>query len=86
MNTGAGCKLQIDCINEIKTAIKNTKEQYILPVYNIDNLEEIPDKELQFTISDQLFLDVLLMEIRSAVIGYSVKKKFRDSNVRKPIT
>ena len=68
-----------DCINEIKKVIKTVKEQYILPVYNIDNLDEIPDSELQFTISDQLFLDVLLMEIRTAIMSYSVKKKRIDN-------
>ena len=69
---------EADCVNEIKKVIKNTKEQYALPVYNVDNLHNIPDSELQFTISDQLFLDVLLMEIRKAVMGYSVKKKRQD--------
>ena len=32
-------------------------------------------EDLQFTISDQLFLDVLLMEIRSKTIAYTSKKK-----------
>ena len=74
---------EADCVNEIKKVIKNTKEQYALPVYNIDNIHEIPDSELQFTISDQLFLDVLLMEIRNAVMGYSVKKKKRTTKKKR---
>ena len=76
---------ETDCVNEIKRVIKNTKEQYALPVYNMDNLQEIPDSELKFTISDQLFLDVLLMEIRSAVMGYSVKKKKQDNEEEKKL-
>ena len=32
-------------------------------------------KDIQFTISDQLFLDVLLMEIRSKTIDYATMKK-----------
>ena len=65
----------LDCIKEINDTIKKTTEQYLLPVYNFDNINQIPKWELQFTISDQLFLDVLLMEIRSTIIAYSVKKK-----------
>ena len=70
---------EIECVNEIKRVIRNTKEQYALPIYNIDKLDEIPDNEIQFTISDQLFLDVLIMEIRKAVMRYSVNKKRRDN-------
>ena len=76
---------ETDCVNEIKKVIRSTKEQYALPVYNIDNIHEIPDSELQFTISDQLFLDVLLMEIRNAVMGYSVKKKKQDNEEEKKL-
>ena len=55
------------------------KCQYALPVYNLDNLNNIPDDELQFTINDQLFLDTLLMELRGKSISYSShKKKRRD--------
>ena len=32
-------------------------------------------KDIQFTISDQLFLDLLLMEIRSKTIDYATMKK-----------
>ena len=68
------------------------KCQYALPVYNLDNLNNIPDNELQFTINDQLFLDTLLMELRGKSISYSShKKKQRDekentliSNICKP--
>ena len=41
----------------------------------MDTLNDIPNSELQLTITDQLFLDVLIMEIRKTVLGYSVKKK-----------
>ena len=34
-------------------------------------------KDIQFTISDQLFLDLLLMEIRSKTISYATMKKKR---------
>ena len=43
-------------------------------VYN-RQLQNIAIEDLQFTISNQFFLDVLLMEIRSETIAYTSKKK-----------
>ena len=44
--------------NDYTTLIKNTinciKEQYAIPVYNINAIGEIPDESLQFTINYQL--------------------------------
>ena len=62
------------CIEKIGDTIKRIKKQYAVPVYNIDEIENIPLQELGLTISDQLFLDVLLMEIRSTVFSYSITK------------
>ena len=47
----------------------------ILQIYNLENLEYIPDDEIQFLINDQLFLETLLMEIRGKSISYSSYKK-----------
>ena len=62
-----------------KSTTKNDeiKIQYALPIYNYQNIKEIPDSELQFTISDQLFLETLLMELRGNSISYGsyVKKQ-----------
>ena len=56
-----------------------TKKQYALPVYNHDEIESIPNREIQFIINDQLFLDTLLMEIRGKSISYaSFKNKQRN--------
>ena len=49
--------------------IKEIKRQYAIPIYIyiiyiLEEIENIPDQEIQFTINDQLFLDVLLMELR----------------------
>ena len=57
----------------------------MLPVYELDQLDNVPTNELQLTISDQLFLDVLLMEIRKTVISYSVKKKKEDIEKEKQL-
>ena len=66
-------KTYVDLLN---TKIEDVIKQYALPVYNIDNISNIPREDIQFTISDQLFLDTLLMEIRGKSISYgSFKKK-----------
>lgn len=62
-------------VTKINDAIKRVKEQYAVVVYDRQQLQNIAIKDLQFTISDQLFLDVLSMEIRSKTIVYSLKKK-----------
>lgn len=69
----------IDYINQINEKIFEVKKQYALPVYNLEELDNIPNEEIQFKISDQLFLEVLLMEIRGKSISFSsFKKKERD--------
>ena len=62
------------------------KCQYALPVYNLDNLNNIPDNELQFTINDQLFLDTLLMELRRKSISYSCHKKKQHDEKENTLT
>lgn len=59
----------------INAKILDVKKQYCLPVYNLDNIDEIPDNELQLVISDQLFLETLLMELRGKSISYATYKK-----------
>ena len=59
----------------IKECIQQTKEQYMVPLYSIEYLND-SNNYVQMTISDQLFLEVLLIEIRGKTISYaSVKKK-----------
>ena len=60
--------------------ITEVKRQYAVPIYNLDNTDNIPIDELQLTITDQLFLDVLLMEIRGKAISCANhKKKEKDA-------
>jgi len=62
-------------VDEIKLVITNLKREYCLLVYNIDNIECIPDEELQLVISDQLFFEMLLLKIRERSISYACYKK-----------
>ena len=65
-------KIYIDTIN---SKIDETKLQYALPVYNLENVTKIPNSEIQFSISDQLFLETLLMELRGKSVSYSSHSK-----------
>ena len=62
-------------LQTIRSKKFDIKTQYSLPIYNLENLEYIPDDEIQFLIDDQLFLETLLMEIRGKSISYSSYKK-----------
>ena len=76
----------IDFLNMINKKIHDIKVQYASPVYKTENIENIPDDIIQFTINDQLFLETLLMEIRGKTISYSsYKKKERDKREREII-
>ena len=75
----------IDYLNTINNKIHEIKCQYALPVYNFENINLIPDNQLQLTIDDQLFLEVLLMEIRGKSISYSCYKKKQNDKLEKDL-
>ena len=50
-----------DYLRTMNNKIDEVKKQYTLPVYNIDQINNVPDDEIQFVINDQLFLETLLM-------------------------
>ena len=56
-------------LQTIGSKILDIKTQYSLPIYTLENLEYIPDAEIQVLINDQLFLETLLMEIRGKSIS-----------------
>lgn len=65
-------------LEEVNQLILSVKEEYAVLPYARENIEQIADSELQLTISDQLFLDTLLMKIRAKTISYaSIKKRER---------
>ena len=66
-------------INIVKQTITEVKHQYAAFPYAQDFLEKIPPEDLHLTISDQLFLDVLIMKIREKTIYFSINKK-RESD------
>ena len=74
-------------LDAIKSKILEIKKQYCLPVYNFENIDQIPDNEIQFIINDSLFLETLMMEIRGKSISYaSYKKKAKNKEENELIT
>jgi hypothetical protein len=51
--------------NIVKKKILEVKKQYDALVYNFENIHEISNDDLHFTINSQLFLETLLMAIRA---------------------
>ena len=45
-----------------------------------NNINAIPDEQLRFSISDQLFFDILLIEISGKTIAYTSYKKKIEIN------
>ena len=64
-------------VQEVNDTIEKVIQKYAALPYDRDNLSKTSSKDIQFTISDRLFLDVLLMEIRSKTIAYATMKKKR---------
>jgi len=62
-------------VEEINETIKTVLDEYSATPYDRENILQIPKDCIQLIISDQLFLDVLLMKIRQNTITYASKKK-----------
>lgn len=65
----------LDYVKQVKRTIKNVTEKYAVPIYNFENLDQIPCNEISFTINDQALFEQLLLEIRGMTIPYASKKK-----------
>ena len=72
-----------DYIEIINNKIDEVKKQYALPVYNMDQINNIPDDQIQFVINDQLFLETLLMELRGKSFSFSSYKKKKTLEKKK---
>ena len=65
-------KNYLDLVHQI---IQDLKLQYALPVYNLENLNSIPDEDIQFTINDNIFLECLFMKIRGESVKFASRLK-----------
>ena len=75
----------MDYIQQIKRTISDVKKQYAVPVYNFDSIDDIPNETIQFQISDQLFFEMLLLEIRGKTISYASYKKKSEMEKEKEL-
>ena len=58
----------------------------MLPVYNFDYFKDnLNDDIIEFSISNQLLLEMILMEIRGKTISYSAYKKKQNINLEKKL-
>ena len=64
--------------NEEKKKRKNVTGEYAVMLYDRKEMHNIPISDVQFTISDQLFLNVLLMKRRSKTTAYATMKKTQN--------
>ena len=67
----------------INNSIDQEKLKYAVPVYNPENVMQIFDFNINFTISDSEFLELLLMQIRGETIRYSTllkKQAMKEEN------
>ena len=67
-------------INIINNCIKDELVNYILPVYNLEKIDEIPVNQLHFRINPNLFLEVLFLRMRRETITFSAKLKREKVN------
>jgi exonuclease III len=58
-------------VKKVKDKISELKMQYASAPYKRENIINIPIKELQLQINDQLFFEVLCMEVRGLTISFS---------------
>ena len=53
-----------DFLTLVNKTIDTEITNYALPVYNMNTLKDLPQSDIEFTIKDDLFFEVLLMKIR----------------------
>ena len=66
----------------INSVIHDEKHKYALQVYNLANLQKIENNDIQFTITDGHFLEMLLLQIRGETIKFASCCKKRMLNLK----
>ena len=73
----------------INNVIDREKLRYAVPIYNQDNITNLHDSCIEFTISDSDFLEILLLQIRGETVRYAsaLKKKTtqKEENLKREI-
>ena len=66
-------------VDIIKNTILELKKQYCVKVYDMDNIANVGNDEIQFVINDQTFFEMVLLEIRGRTISYASYKKKKET-------
>ena len=72
-------------VDIVKDTLWETVEMYAALPYNRQNLKNIPLDKIRLSISDQLFLETLLMNVRGNSISFSSKKKRKAAQQEKDL-
>ena len=64
---------------------KQSEGAIVIPIYNIEFIENNENNDIQLTISDELFLEVILTEIRGKTVYCFAYKKNRDHYEKKQL-
>lgn len=67
-------------LEKINNKITEVKERYAAPVYNTDKVAEIENRYYQSYLDPNLFLEVLLLEIRGECLRFSAQVKKQDKS------
>ena len=62
----------------INQCIKDEVIKYAVPMYNVQSINTILENELQITISENLFLEMLFLRIRGETVRYSSTKNKQE--------
>ncbi|MEM6816943.1 MAG: reverse transcriptase domain-containing protein, partial [Bacteroidota bacterium] len=74
-----------DYVSLVRQTILDTKSKYAPTPYNQHKLDEIPNEIFHSVLNDQLFLEMLLLEIRGKTIAFSVHKKKQQNTKMKDL-
>ena len=69
-------------LDQVNTEIQNVTEEYAADHYDRSALHNIPKSKIELSIPDKLFLDFMLMKIRSKTIAYAYEYEEKE-NARK---
>ena len=69
----------------VNNTIDREKLSYAVPIYNPTNINTIPDSEIEFTIPDDEFLEILLLKIRGETIKFSTRLKKQSDEYEKKL-
>lgn len=66
---------ETEYVNIVHAVINNTRDTYAATPYNTQNLDNVHPNDILWQISDRLYLETLLMNIRGKTISYASWRK-----------